>query len=77
MYTVCSHAYMYCVALFFVLSLDFLLCRPDASSPVIAFVSKLFAVDSSALPQNRSRYVCVIGDVIPLSIHNQSMELVM
>ena len=58
--------------------LDFLLCDPGAGSPVIVFVSKLFAVDSSALPQNRSRCVCVMGDdVIPFAMHSKAIEMVM
>ncbi|KAJ0056722.1 hypothetical protein NL108_012665 [Boleophthalmus pectinirostris] len=33
----------------------FLRCSSEDSSPVIVFVSKMFAVDSKALPQNRQR----------------------
>ena len=37
--------------------IDFLACSSDASAPVIAFVSKIFAVDVSALPNNQPKYV--------------------
>ncbi|KAJ8271563.1 hypothetical protein COCON_G00104220 [Conger conger] len=33
----------------------FLECKNDESAPVIVFVSKMFAVDSKALPQNKQR----------------------
>ncbi len=34
----------------------FLDCSADETAPVIIFVSKMFAVDSKALPQNKQRY---------------------
>lgn len=34
---------------------DFLSCSPDDSSPVILFISKLFAMEKSDLPQHQSR----------------------
>lgn len=34
----------------------FLDCSADETAPVIVFVSKMFAVDSKALPQNKQRY---------------------
>ena len=39
---------------------DFLACSPSSTAPTIVFVSKLFAVDSSALPQRRSRCFVII-----------------
>uniref|UniRef100_A0A8C9TFM2 Elongation factor-like 1 n=1 Tax=Scleropages formosus TaxID=113540 RepID=A0A8C9TFM2_SCLFO len=33
----------------------FLECKSDTSAPVVVFVSKMFAVDSKALPQNKQR----------------------
>ena len=36
---------------------DFLACSGGASASVIAFVSKIFAVDASTLPANQPRYV--------------------
>ncbi|XP_034039966.1 elongation factor-like GTPase 1 isoform X2 [Thalassophryne amazonica] len=37
------------------LKADFLKCSSEENAPVIVFVSKMFAVDSRALPQNRQR----------------------
>ena len=42
----------------FILSLtDFLACSPDDSAPVILFISKLFAMEKSDLPQHQTRYI--------------------
>ncbi|GAA6075641.1 elongation factor-like GTPase 1 [Tachysurus ichikawai] len=35
----------------------FLECASEESAPVIVFVSKMFAVDSKALPQNKQRKI--------------------
>ena len=35
----------------------FLECSNEDTAPVIVFVSKMFAVDSKTLPQNKQRYV--------------------
>ena len=41
---------------FFVFPLDFLACKSSDDAPVIVFVSKMFAVEDSALPKHRKRY---------------------
>ena len=35
--------------------IDFLLCKSDSSVPVILFISKMFHVDPSALPEKRTQ----------------------
>ena len=37
-------------------STDFTACSPDSSAPTVVFISKLFMVDRSSLPQHRARY---------------------
>ena len=37
--------------------LEFLSCGIEDSDPVLVFVSKLFAMDKTALPQHQTRYV--------------------
>jgi len=39
------------------LLLEFLSCSDAEGEPVLVFVSKLFAVDKTALPQHRPRLV--------------------
>ncbi len=39
--------------------LEFLSCAMEDSEPVLVFVSKLFALDKTALPQHQARCVCV------------------
>ena len=36
---------------------DFILCKSDSSVPVILFISKMFHVDPSALPEKRTQSV--------------------
>ena len=42
-------------SLIFILLIAFLECSSEEGDPVIIFVSKMFAVDEQALPQNRRR----------------------
>lgn len=34
---------------------DFIACSPDPNAPTVVFISKLFVVDSSTLPQHQAR----------------------
>lgn len=34
---------------------DFIACSPDSNGPAVVFISKLFVVDSSTLPQYQTR----------------------
>ena len=45
---------------------DFLACSDDPSAAVIAFVSKIFAVDASALPSNQPKYVIHVLSRFPM-----------
>ena len=44
--------------LYFLFPSDFLSCTSSDDAPVIVFVSKMFAVEDSALPKHRKRYTC-------------------
>lgn len=43
------------VTFFFPVCLAFMKCGSEDTAPVIIFVSKMFAVDAKALPQNKPR----------------------
>ena len=52
----CLSVWLFIVCFFFVFfSPDFIACSPDPNAPTVVFISKLFVVDSSTLPQHQSR----------------------
>ena len=57
--SVCMSAYLsvYCRGFFicYFFSPDFIACSPDSNGPAVVFISKLFVVDSSTLPQYQTR----------------------
>ena len=44
-----------CLAVVFFFAPDFIACSPDPNAPTVVFISKLFVVDSSTLPQHQAR----------------------
>ena len=41
---------------------DFLACSPDEGAPLIVYVSKLFAMEKSDLPQHQNRWVAIMRE---------------
>ena len=47
---------VYCLlSMCFFFAPDFIACSPDPNAPTVVFISKLFVVDSSTLPQHQAR----------------------
>ena len=54
--SVCMSGYLSgCLLSMFFFAPDFIACSPDPSAPTVVFISKLFVVDSSTLPQHQAR----------------------